>query len=348
MTTNSDKPTADAATDKLPTGQLKEAVQNLAGAMGERALSSVTNRLTNTTERLNDYAQGSGGGLISALTGSNGDGNGLGGKLADVTGNVKGKAAGFMFKQAGKQVKDKVKGVAKGIGNAVGLGGGNGKTDKEFKFSNIVESIDVGVPVDVAYDQWTRFTDFPDFMKKVENVEQLEDEKLKWTAKVLWSHRIWESTIIEQVPDERIVWHSEGAKGYVDGAVTFHELTPDLTRILLVLEYHPQGLFEKTGNIWRAQGRRARLELKHFRRHVMTNTILHTDELEGWRGEIHDEQVVEDTDSDSADEGTEENGPDDETSSDESSAEEEEEGTEEAPEETSKERKPTSKKRQKT
>ena len=59
-------------------------------------------------------------------------------------------------------------------------------------------------------------------------------------------------------PHERIVWRSKGAKGYVDGAVTFHELTPDLTRILVVLEYHPQGFFEKTGNLWRAQGRRAR------------------------------------------------------------------------------------------
>ncbi len=72
------------------------------------------------------------------------------------------------------------------------------------------------------------------------------------------------------MPDDRIIWRSKGQKGHVDGAVTFHELAPNLTRILLVLEYHPQGLFERTGNLWRAQGRRARLELKHFRRHMMT------------------------------------------------------------------------------
>src|SRR5262249_6250496 len=80
----------------------------------------------------------------------------------------------------------------------------------------------------------------------------------------------------------------------VDGVVTFHELAPELTRILLVLEYHPKGLFERTGNLWRAQGRRARLELKHFARHAMTQSILRPDEGEGWRGEIRDSKVVKD------------------------------------------------------
>jgi hypothetical protein len=61
-----------------------------------------------------------------------------------------------------------------------------------------------------------------------------------------------------------------------------------------VLEYHPQGLFEKTGNLWRAQGRRVRLELKHFQRQVMTDTILHADDVDGWRGEIRDGEVVSD------------------------------------------------------
>ena len=99
---------------------------------------------------------------------------------------------------------------------------------------------------------------------------------------------------MRQIPDELIIWRSKGPKGYVDGAVTFHELAPNLTRVLLVLEYHPQGLFEHTGNLWRAQGRRARLELKHFRRHAMTQIALHPDEVEGWRGVIEDGKVVKD------------------------------------------------------
>jgi hypothetical protein len=129
-------------------------------------------------------------------------------------------------------------------------------------------------------------------MKKVEQVEQVSDEKLHWKAQVFLSHREWDSTIVEQVPNDRIVWKSKGNKGYVDGAITFHELAPDLTRVVVVLEYHPQGLFERTGNLWRAQGRRVRLELKHFQRKVMTDTVLHADDVEGWQGEIRDGEVV--------------------------------------------------------
>ena len=129
-------------------------------------------------------------------------------------------------------------------------------------------------------------------MKKVESVEAPDDTKINFKAQIFLSHRSWEATILEQVPDERIVWRSKGQKGHVDGAVTFHDLGPNLTRILVVLEYYPQGLFEKTGNIWEAQGRRARAELRHFRRHVMTRTILDPDEVEGWRGVIHDGEVV--------------------------------------------------------
>src|SRR4051794_26799206 len=130
-------------------------------------------------------------------------------------------------------------------------------------------------------------------MKKVESVEAPDENKITFEAQIFLSHRSWEATILEQIPDERIVWRSKGQKGHVDGAVTFHELGPNLTRILVVLEYYPQGLFERTGNIWRAQGRRARVELKHFRRHVMTRTILDPDSIEGWRGTIEDGDVVQ-------------------------------------------------------
>lgn len=209
------------------------------------------------------------------------------GKLPGLVGAVGKSVAGG----TGGLVKKVAGAGAEKVKQAV-TGGGGGKQGQKGKVTNIVEDIDVGVPVSVAYNQWTQFTDFPDFMKKVETVEQESDTELKWRAQILWSHREWKSTIIDQVPDERIVWRSEGPKGYVDGAVTFHPLGPNLTKILLVLEYYPQGFFEYVGNLWRAQGRRARLELKHFRRHVMTQAALHPEELEGWRGEIHDSEVT--------------------------------------------------------
>ena len=90
-----------------------------------------------------------------------------------------------------------------------GKGGGGGK---RLKVTNIVEDIDVGLPRRLAYDVWTQFQDFPSFMKKVETAPKEEEEKLTWKAQVLWSHRQWQSTITEQLPDERIVWKSEGRK----------------------------------------------------------------------------------------------------------------------------------------
>ncbi|TJZ78650.1 SRPBCC family protein [Rhodococcus oryzae] len=270
---------------------LQDAVQRLFGTVADKALSSVSDKVLNTSGRLTEYAEGGGGGLLAAVTGSE--------KLAEGQSPLKAALNGG-WEGTKNKVKDKVKDKVSDVKDAV-TGGRNGDDDggkgkgkgKKLKITNIVESIDVGVPVQLAYDQWTQFADFPSFMKKLELVEQVSDEKLQWKAQVFWSHRTWESMIIEQVPAERIVWRSKGAKGYVDGAVTFHELTPDLTRILVVLEYHPQGFFEKTGNIWRAQGRRMRLELKNFQRHVMTSTVLHPDDVEGWPGEIRDGEVVE-------------------------------------------------------
>ncbi|MCC9307824.1 SRPBCC family protein [Kitasatospora sp. RB6PN24] len=192
-----------------------------------------------------------------------------------------------------------------------------------------MEQIEVGVPVRVAYNQWTQFQDFPKYTKRLEHVEQESDEKLSWKAGIFLSHRTWESTIIKQVPDEMIVWQSKGEKGSVDGTVTFHEVTPTLTKILLVLEYKPQGLFERTGNLWRAQGRRVRLELKHFRRHVMTQVILDPESVEGWRGEIRDGEVVrshEDALEEEKNEGDEESQePEDEYDEEEPEGEEDEE-----------------------
>ena len=257
------------------TDRLKGEVGNLVGALSNRAVASLLDKIEGTTGRLQEYVQdGAGPGLMAAVTGAK--------DLAE------GKSPARSMLGAGMTgVKEKISGLFRRGGKAGG--------SKKLKLTNIVESTDVGVPIALAYNQWTQYNDFPKFTKKVESVEKNrnEEQKTNWKAQVFWSHRTWEATVIEQVPNDRIVWRSKGQKGHVDGAVTFHELAPNLTRVLLVLEYHPQGLFERTGNLWRAQGRRARLELKHFRRHMMTQGVLHPDEIEGWRGTIHDGEVVE-------------------------------------------------------
>ena len=257
--------------DELPLDRLRDELQDAAKALGEKAMGNVTQRLGDATTSLTDIAD---------------------------NGGVLGKAAKEGTKAAAKgdsPVAGALKGGLGGVKDKVKSAFGGGKGNKATKSTNIIESIDVGVPIDVAYNQWTQFQDFSGFMKKVEGVEQQDDTKLTFKAQIVWSHRQWEAQIIDQVPNDRIIWRSKGQKGHVDGAVTFHELAPNLTRVLVVLEYYPQGLFEKTGNIWRAQGRRARAEIRHYRRHVMTRSILE-DELEGWRGEIHDGEVVREHD----------------------------------------------------
>jgi uncharacterized membrane protein len=255
------------AQDVRAADRLKAEAMGLVGALGDRALASVRDRVQGTASRLTGYVdEGVGPGLMAAVTG-----------------------AKDKVKAQGNQAGDSKAKDSKAKDSKAGRGGGKGRN---LKVTNIVETIDVGAPIGLVYDQWTQFAEFPSFMKKVENVEQAEEQTLNWKAQVFWSHRTWESTILEQAPEDKIIWRSKGAKGYVDGAVTFHELAPNLTRILLVLEYHPQGFFEHTGNIWRAQGRRVRLELKHFRRHIMSEALLHPDDVEGWRGVIKDSEVV--------------------------------------------------------
>ncbi|MEV4620160.1 SRPBCC family protein [Asanoa sp. NPDC049573] len=268
------------------TGKLLEGLQNIAGALADRAKAAVNERMGDLTDRLTEYAGGGNGATQTAVA-------------KGVEGLQKGDSPVKALAGAG------VAGGKEQVKQAFGKGDGKKSGGKNtLKVTNIVESIEVGVPVSVAYNQWTEFKSFPSFMKKVEDIDQESSEKMKWKAQVFWSHRTWESTITEQVPDERIVWTSKGEKGSVDGTVTFHEVTQDLTRILVVLEYHPQGFMEQTGNLWRAPGRRARLELKHFVRHVMRETILNPDEVKGWRGEIRDGEVVQEDDR-SGDEGAE-------------------------------------------
>ncbi len=182
-------------------------------------------------------------------------------------------------------------GGGSGGGNGSGGRGGSGSGGGgSIKATHIMETVDIGVPLRTVYDRWTRLQDFSGFTKGVQSVSPHDEVTSDWTAKIAFSTRSWKATVQEQIPDQRIVWTSEGAKGSTNGVVTFHELAPRLTRVVVVVEYYPAGFFEKTGNLWRAQGRRLRLDLKHFARHV---TLMGDDEeTEGWRGEIRDGEVV--------------------------------------------------------
>jgi hypothetical protein len=304
-----------AILEELPLDGLKDALQEAVSTL----IESAGDRISDATDKLAGIGSGdvtgkaAKGGAESMAEGDSPLGGALKGGLSGVWGKVKGVFGG------GDEDEEE-----EGEDEDGGGGGGGGS---DTKVINIIEDIDVGVPVSVAYNAWTEFQEYSGFMKKVDNVDQEDETQVNFKAQVFWSHREWKATIVEQVPDEKIVWRSKGKKGHVDGTVTFHELAPNLTRILVVLEYYPQGLFERTGNLWRAQGRRARLELKHFRRHVMTNVIVEPDEVEGWRGEIRDSEVERSHDEvvDEEEQEAEEDAPEDEEAEYEDEAPEDEE-----------------------
>ena len=257
-----------------------EGTSRLADALQDYAAAKASRLVTGTVGRIGSYAEGvAEGGVRSAV----GPLAASVGKLAEGKGAVGAAAAA-----GGKGLKDKVTGaVGRLIGGSGGGGGGGGA-----KAVHIVEDIDVGVPVRVAYDQWTRFADFSNFAKGVENVEKTDETSSDWKAKVLWSSRSWTARVTEQVQDRRIAWSSEGSKATTEGVVTFHPLGENLTRVLVVVRYHPSGLFERTGNLWRAQGRRLRLDLKRYRSRLMMMAEAEARKLEGWRGEVREGEVV--------------------------------------------------------
>jgi uncharacterized membrane protein len=245
---------------------LGDAAKDYAKARGGDLAKKVGERVSGATDSLNGTAEN--GGFKSTAVGE------VAKRVTQGDSPVKAALGGV-----GAGIKDKVSGL---FGRKKSGGSGN------KKFMSIIEDIHIGVPVDVAYDQWTQFQEFASFMKGVESVDQTDDVSSNWRAKVFKSRRNWKATVTEQIPDRKIAWSTEGAKGTTKGVVTFHPLADDLTQVLLVIEYYPQGLFEKTGNIWRAQGRRARLDLKHFRRFVM----MRGEATGSWRGEIRDGEVV--------------------------------------------------------
>ncbi|MFF4833744.1 SRPBCC family protein [Streptomyces sp. NPDC001315] len=313
------KSAADKAKDNPLTGvvqseaadRLKAEAQEYLAAQAQRLLVGVGRKLGETTGKLNDIAEGNSPGFAKlALDG--------GRKLAEGKGPMR-----TALELGATRAKDSVVGAFKKLG-----GGGKGKRKSAGKKPTvIIEQIDVGVPLRTAYDQWTQYQDFSTFAKGVKNASRADDTHSDWQLKVFWSNRSWKAKTVEQVPDDRIAWTSEGAKGTTRGVVSFHQLDDSLTRVLLVIEYYPSGLFEKTGNIWRAQGRRARLDLKNFVRFITIKGEVE----DSWRGEIRDGEVVqshEDAIAEEEEEGTPAEG--EEEYEDEDAEASEEEGEEAA------------------
>src|ERR687889_770493 len=147
--------------------------------------------------------------------------------------------------------------------------------------STIEKSIEVNVPVNTAYNQWTQFESFPQFMEGVKEVRQLDDKRLHWKAQIAGQEKEWDAEITEQVPDNRIAWRSRtGAQN--GGVATFYRISPTTTRIMLQMEYDPETFMEKAGDAVGIVSMRVEGDLQRFKNFIESRG----QETGAWRGEI--------------------------------------------------------------
>ncbi|HEU4920711.1 MAG TPA: SRPBCC family protein [Candidatus Limnocylindrales bacterium] len=150
------------------------------------------------------------------------------------------------------------------------------------------ESIDVDVPVRVAYDQWTQFEEFPRFMEGVERVVQRDDKFLDWTAEIAGQRKEWTAEITDQTPDVRIAWKAVSGDENA-GAILFQSLDPNRTRLTLRMDVDPQGPVETVGAALGFVERRVKGDLERFKEFIESRGTA----TGAWRGEIHGERVTD-------------------------------------------------------
>jgi uncharacterized membrane protein len=147
--------------------------------------------------------------------------------------------------------------------------------------AEIMESIDVEVPVSTAYNQWTQFEEFPRFMEGVESVQQRDDSHLHWIAEIGGKREEWDAVITEQHPDERVAWKATGGKGNA-GVVTFHRLSDAETRVTVQLDWEPEGAVENIGTALGFDDRQVSKDLGRFKDLIEAQG----EETGAWRGDI--------------------------------------------------------------
>jgi carbon monoxide dehydrogenase subunit G len=149
--------------------------------------------------------------------------------------------------------------------------------------TRVEKSIEVNVPVRVAYNQWTQFEEFPEFMGGVQQVQQLSDTMLHWVAEIAGVKREWDAAILEQVPDQKVAWAATGGVTNA-GAVHFRPAGAQRTLVRLSLEYEPEGLVEKVGDFLNVVEKQASADLERFKQFIESRGV----ETGAWRGSVNE------------------------------------------------------------
>jgi uncharacterized membrane protein len=147
--------------------------------------------------------------------------------------------------------------------------------------STVVESVDVAVPVRTAYDQWTQFEEFPQFMEGVQEIRQVNDTLTHWVVEIGGIRREFDAKITEQHPDERVSWTSVDGPKHA-GVVTFHRLDADHTRVTAQMDVDPEGFVETVADKTGILDRRIKGDMKRFQEYIEARGH----ETGGWRGDV--------------------------------------------------------------
>jgi len=148
--------------------------------------------------------------------------------------------------------------------------------------STVVESVEVHVPVSTAYNQWTQFETFPEFMGGVESITQTDDRHTHWVTKIGGVRREFDAEITEQHPDERIAWRSIAGDTTHAGLVTFEPLDAENTRVTVQLDWQPEGLTEKAGSALGLDDRQVKADTRKFKEFIEHRGT----ETGEWRGDV--------------------------------------------------------------
>ncbi|OUE07907.1 cyclase [Clavibacter michiganensis] len=146
----------------------------------------------------------------------------------------------------------------------------------------VIETVDVNVPVSTAYNQWTQFESFPNFLSYVESITQVTDTLTEWKVKIGGVERTFEANITEQHPDERVAWNSTGGDEDHAGVVTFHKLSDTETRVTVQLDWEAKGLVEKVGAAIGVDDHVIKADLKNFKEFIEKRGT----EDGAWRGDV--------------------------------------------------------------
>ncbi|GAA0290524.1 SRPBCC family protein [Streptomyces polychromogenes] len=148
--------------------------------------------------------------------------------------------------------------------------------------SQVKESIEVDVPVRAAYDQWTQFESFPQFMDGVERIEQRTDTLTHWVTKIAGVQREFDAEIIEQIPDTKIAWVTVGGETEQSGLVTFRPIDPAHTEVTFMMDFDPEGMAENIADKFGFVDRQVKGDLKRFK-HFIEDRGAPTGQ---WRGQV--------------------------------------------------------------